>query len=131
MLNTIVYSFSAELPSGTFCFATPPPSASFRLKISPPHLLFSPTNFNSYQDFPTSRDFMLSPTTSISYLARAFSSATSRDFMFSPTTSISYLARAFSSATSRCAAKAIFYCPSMNSHRPRSQNTAKGRTLNP
>ena len=30
-----------------------------------------------------------------------------------------------------CAAKAIFYCPSMNSHRPRSQNTAKGRTLIP
>jgi hypothetical protein len=30
-----------------------------------------------------------------------------------------------------CAAKAIFYCPSMNSHRPRSQNTAKERTLNP
>ncbi len=28
-----------------------------------------------------------------------------------------------------CAAKAIFYCPSMNSHRPRSQNTAKERTL--
>jgi hypothetical protein len=30
-----------------------------------------------------------------------------------------------------CAAKAIFYCPSMNSHRPRSQNTSKERTLNP
>ncbi len=30
-----------------------------------------------------------------------------------------------------CAAKAIFYCPSMNSHRPRSQNTAKERTLIP
>jgi hypothetical protein len=30
-----------------------------------------------------------------------------------------------------CAAKAIFYCPSMNSHRPRPQNTAKERTLNP
>jgi hypothetical protein len=30
-----------------------------------------------------------------------------------------------------CAAKAIFYCPSMNSHHPRSQNTAKERTLNP
>jgi len=32
---------------------------------------------------------------------------------------------------SLCAAKALFYCPSMNSHRPRSQNTSKGRTLNP
>jgi hypothetical protein len=33
-----------------------------------------------------------------------------------------------------CAAKAIFYCPSMNSHRPRSQNTAyskKGDTQAP
>jgi hypothetical protein len=30
-----------------------------------------------------------------------------------------------------CASKAIFYCPSMNSHRPRSQNTTKERTLNP
>jgi hypothetical protein len=30
-----------------------------------------------------------------------------------------------------CAAKALFYCPSMNSHRPRSQNTSKERTLNP
>jgi hypothetical protein len=30
-----------------------------------------------------------------------------------------------------CAAKAIFYCPSMNSHRPRSQNIPKERTLNP
>ena len=30
-----------------------------------------------------------------------------------------------------CAAKAIFYCPSMNSHRPRSQNTAKERTFIP
>ncbi len=30
-----------------------------------------------------------------------------------------------------CAAKAIFYCPSMNSHRPRSQDTAKERTLIP
>ncbi len=35
------------------------------------------------------------------------------------------------SAVGECAAKAIFYCPSMNSHRPRSQNTAKERTLNP
>jgi hypothetical protein len=31
----------------------------------------------------------------------------------------------------RCAAKAIFYCPSMNSHRPRSQNIPKDSTLNP
>jgi hypothetical protein len=30
-----------------------------------------------------------------------------------------------------CAAKAIFYCPSMNSHRPSSQNTAKERALIP
>ncbi len=30
-----------------------------------------------------------------------------------------------------CAAKAIFYCPSMNSHRPRSQNIPKERTSNP
>jgi hypothetical protein len=31
-----------------------------------------------------------------------------------------------------CAAKAIiFYCPSMNSHPPRSQNTAKERALIP
>ncbi len=30
-----------------------------------------------------------------------------------------------------CAAKAIFYCPSMNSHRPRSQNISKESTLNP
>ncbi len=30
-----------------------------------------------------------------------------------------------------CVAKAIFYCPSMNSHRPRSQDTAKERTLIP
>jgi hypothetical protein len=30
-----------------------------------------------------------------------------------------------------CAAKAIFYCPSMNSHRQRSQNTAKERALIP
>jgi hypothetical protein len=30
-----------------------------------------------------------------------------------------------------CAAKAIFYCPSMNSHRPRSQNTAKEQILIP
>ncbi len=30
-----------------------------------------------------------------------------------------------------CSAKAIFYCPSMNSHRPRSQNTAKERALIP
>ncbi len=30
-----------------------------------------------------------------------------------------------------CAAKAIFYCPSMNSHRPRSQNTAKEWALIP
>ncbi len=29
------------------------------------------------------------------------------------------------------AAKAIFYCPSMNSHRPRSQNIPKESTLNP
>ena len=28
----------------------------------------------------------------------------------------------------QCAAKAIFYCPSMNSHRPRSQNISKRRT---
>jgi hypothetical protein len=30
-----------------------------------------------------------------------------------------------------CAAKAIFFYPSMNSHRPRSKNTAKERTLIP
>ncbi len=30
-----------------------------------------------------------------------------------------------------CAAKAIFYCPSMNSHRPKSQNTAKEQALIP
>jgi hypothetical protein len=28
-----------------------------------------------------------------------------------------------------CAAKAICYCPSINSHHPRSQNTAKERAL--
>ncbi len=28
-----------------------------------------------------------------------------------------------------CAAKAIFYCPTVNSHRPRSQNTAKEQAL--
>ncbi len=28
-----------------------------------------------------------------------------------------------------CAAKAIFYCPTMNSHRPRSQNTSKEQAL--
>jgi hypothetical protein len=28
-----------------------------------------------------------------------------------------------------CAAKAIFYCPSMNSHRPRSQNISKESTI--
>ncbi len=31
----------------------------------------------------------------------------------------------------RCAAKAIFYCPTMNSHRPRSQNTSKEQALIP
>jgi len=30
-----------------------------------------------------------------------------------------------------CAAKAYFYCPSMNSHRPRSQNIPKESTLKP
>jgi hypothetical protein len=30
-----------------------------------------------------------------------------------------------------CAAKAIFYCPTMNSHRPGSQNTAKEQALIP
>ncbi len=30
-----------------------------------------------------------------------------------------------------CAAKAIFYCPTMNSHRPRSQNTAKEQAFIP
>ncbi len=30
-----------------------------------------------------------------------------------------------------CAAKAIFYCPTMNNHRPRSQNTAKEQALIP
>ena len=30
-----------------------------------------------------------------------------------------------------CAAKAFYYCPSMNSHRPRSQNISKERALNP
>ncbi len=30
-----------------------------------------------------------------------------------------------------CAAEAIFYCPTMNSHRPRSQNTAKEQALIP
>jgi hypothetical protein len=30
-----------------------------------------------------------------------------------------------------CAAKAIFYCPSMNSHHPRFQNIPKESTLNP
>ncbi len=30
-----------------------------------------------------------------------------------------------------CAAKAIFYCPTMNSHRPRSQNTSKEQALTP
>ncbi len=30
-----------------------------------------------------------------------------------------------------CAAKAIFYCPTMNSHRPRSQNTTKEQALIP
>ncbi len=32
---------------------------------------------------------------------------------------------------SNCAAEAIFYCPTMNSHRPRSQNTAKEQALIP
>ncbi len=32
---------------------------------------------------------------------------------------------------SYCATKAIFYCPTMNSHRPRSQNTAKEQALIP
>ena len=31
----------------------------------------------------------------------------------------------------QCAAKAIFYCPTMNSHRPRSQNTSKEQALIP
>jgi hypothetical protein len=31
----------------------------------------------------------------------------------------------------KCAAKAIFYCPTMKSHRPRSQNTAKEQALIP
>jgi hypothetical protein len=35
------------------------------------------------------------------------------------------------SAVGECAAKAIFYCPSMNSHRPRSQNTSKEQALIP
>jgi len=30
-----------------------------------------------------------------------------------------------------CAAEAIFYCSTMNSHRPRSQNTAKEQALIP
>ncbi len=30
-----------------------------------------------------------------------------------------------------CAAKDIFYCSTMNSHRPRSQNTAKEQALIP
>ena len=30
-----------------------------------------------------------------------------------------------------CAAKAFYYCPSMISHRPRSQNILKERALNP
>jgi hypothetical protein len=30
-----------------------------------------------------------------------------------------------------CAAKAFYYCPSMISHRPRSQNISKERALNP
>ncbi len=33
--------------------------------------------------------------------------------------------------THHCAAMAIFYCPTMNSHRPRSQNTAKEQALIP
>ena len=37
----------------------------------------------------------------------------------------------FSLVNTFCAAKAIFYCPSMNSHRPRSQNISKESTLNP
>jgi hypothetical protein len=35
------------------------------------------------------------------------------------------------SAVGECAAKAIFYCPSMNTHHPRSQNISKESTLNP
>jgi hypothetical protein len=31
----------------------------------------------------------------------------------------------------QCAAKVIFYCPTINSHRPRSQNTAKEQALIP
>ena len=30
-----------------------------------------------------------------------------------------------------CAAKAFYYCPSMISHRPRSQNILKEQALNP
>jgi hypothetical protein len=30
-----------------------------------------------------------------------------------------------------CAAEAIFYCPTMNSHRPKSQVTSKEQALNP
>jgi hypothetical protein len=36
-----------------------------------------------------------------------------------------------STRLSTCAAKAIFYCPTMNSHRPRSQNTAKEQAFIP
>jgi hypothetical protein len=35
------------------------------------------------------------------------------------------------SAVGECAAEAIFYCPTMKSHRPRSQNTAKEQALIP
>jgi hypothetical protein len=35
------------------------------------------------------------------------------------------------SAVGECAAKAYFYCPSMNSHCPRSQNIPKESMLNP
>ncbi len=31
----------------------------------------------------------------------------------------------------QCAAEAIFYCPTMNSHRPKSQVTSKEPALNP
>jgi hypothetical protein len=36
-----------------------------------------------------------------------------------------------SGTNQNCAAKAIFYCPTMNSHRPRSQNTSKEQALIP
>jgi hypothetical protein len=50
---------------------------------------------------------------------------------FNPARMVGYLSIQKNGWIPFCAVKAIFYCPSMNSHRPRSQDTAKERTLIP